>query len=117
MSVVPVSVRAKLVDRLERHVRRHWADRCERVSVRFAGRFAYVDAITGPTRRSRRLGLDPLVRLCRLAYLGGEEWGFGFYKYSDEKYESSFLPTGSLAGTPEECFDCAANLYLQDTLV
>jgi len=42
----------------------------------------------------------------------GPEWGFAFYKYSDEKFEVSVLPTGFFAGTPEECFDCAAMVYL-----
>ena len=35
-------------------------------------------------------------------------------KYSDEKYEPSFLPSGMFVGTPEEAFDCAAQVYLQD---
>jgi hypothetical protein len=39
---------------------------------------------------------------------------FAFFKYSDEKYEPSFLPSGAFMGTPEEAFDCAAQVYLQD---
>ena len=55
------------------------------------------------------------THLCRLGYLGSpDRWEFAFFKYSDEKYEPSFLHSGEFAGTPEEAFDCAAQVYLQD---
>lgn len=54
------------------------------------------------------------MHLCRLEYLGrADEWGFAFYKYSDEKYERSVTLSGSFTGTPEECLDCSAMAYLR----
>lgn len=55
------------------------------------------------------------IHLCRLGYLGSpDRWEFAFFKYSDEKYKPSLLPSGSFAGTPEEAFDCSGHVYLQD---
>jgi hypothetical protein len=108
--------------RLERHVRTHWKDRCREVVVRFRGAFAYVDAFpldrqfmpgTTPEERAR-IEATP-THLCRLGYTGRANlWAFAFFKYSDEKYEPSFLPSGASVGAPEEAFDCAARVYLQD---
>ncbi len=53
--------------------------------------------------------------LCRLRYAGyASEWGFAFYAASSEKYEDSFLPSGSPVGTPEQALDCACGTYLND---
>jgi hypothetical protein len=41
-----------------------------------------------------------------------EKWSFGFYTYSNEKYELSAFPTGDFWGTPEEAFQVAASVYL-----
>jgi len=38
----------------------------------------------------------------------------GKFAYSNEKCEPSFLLSGAPAGTPEEGFDCAAQVYLQE---
>jgi len=118
----PDAVQSALRSRLERHVRTHWKDRCREVVVRFRGAFAYVDAF--PLDRQSMPGTTPEeqaqieaapTHLCRLGYLGSaDRWEFAFFKYSDEKYEPSFLPSGMLVGTPEEAFDCSAQVYLQD---
>jgi len=119
---IPQAAQAALRARLERHVRTHWKDRCREVVVRFRGAFAYVDAF--PFHRQFMPGTTPEeqaqieatpTHLCRLGYLGSpDRWEFAFFKYSDEKYEPSFLPSGEFTGTPEEAFDCAAQVYLQD---
>ncbi len=116
------AAQAALRARLERHVRAHWKDRCQEVVVRFRGAFAYIDAF--PLQQQFMLGTTPEeqarieatpTHLCRLGYLGNlERWEFAFFKYSDEKYEPSFLPSGAFVGTPEEAFDCAAQVYMQD---
>lgn len=108
--------------RLEQHVRTHWKDRCRGVVVRFRGAFAYVDAFplsrqfmpeTTPEEQAQIEAMP--THLCRLGYLGrADYWAFAFFKYSDERYEPSFLPSGEFAGTPEEAFDCAAQVYLTD---
>lgn len=122
LASIPEPVRADLKRRLEAHAAVHWKARCRKVQVRFRGIFAYVDAL--PVRHFFMPGLTAEQRaqieatpthLCRLRYQGRpDSWGFAFYKYSDERYEDSFLPNGSFNGTPEECFDCAANVYLNE---
>jgi hypothetical protein len=68
---------------------------------------------TTPEERAR-IEATPM-HLCRLGYLESpDRWAFAFFKYSDEKYEPPFLPSGEFAGTPDEAFDCSALVYLQD---
>jgi len=118
---IPEGVRADLVTRLERHASRKWKRQCREVVVRFRGGFAYIDAFPVKdyyppgTTKAQKAEIDAIpVHLCRLGYLGHpKEWGFAFYKYSDETYEIAILPRGSFTGRPEECFDCAAMVYLQ----
>jgi hypothetical protein len=119
---VPEGLRVDLVTRLERHASRKWKRECREVVVRFRGPHAYVDAFPakqsyppGATKAEKaEIDATP-VHLCRLEYLGqSKQWGFAFFKYSDEKYETAILPSGSFTGTLEECFDCAAMVYLQN---
>ena len=49
-----------------------------------------------------------------MRYFGSDdEWSFGFYKYSDEKYELCFFDSGGFFGKPEEAFEMAARVYLE----
>ncbi len=76
------------------------------LDVRFRANFAYVGG---------RLGDGTLLKLCRLRYSGSAStWGFAIYRASHGDYEDSFLPTGMMAGSPEEALDCACGLYLND---
>jgi hypothetical protein len=118
---IPPPVRDALRARLERHVARSWQGRCRGLVVRFRGAFAYIDAhpseqIDLPStgvEQDARVDAEP-TRLCRLEYLGSTDaWAFAFYKHSNEVYEPSIFPSGSFAGSPEEAFDCAGNVYLQ----
>jgi hypothetical protein len=93
-----------VVSRLEAHVKANWPQ-CDKFDVRTKGQFVYVLAGTVDDEEA-----EPL---CRLGYTGSvEQWAFAYFSYSNEKYEPSFLDTGSPYGSPEECFDCAAALYL-----
>jgi hypothetical protein len=90
--------------RLTEHAKR-WPQITE-VTVRYRGKFAYIDAVLGD-------GDD--LQLCRLRDTGHPEmWGFALYTYSGERYEDNILPTGSPFGTPEQALDCACGLYLGD---
>ncbi len=119
---IPNIAQETLRARLEQHARMHWSERCREVVVRFRGSFAYIDAfplhhqfMPGTTPEQQAQIEATPTHLCRLGYLGHpDRWEFAFFKYSDEKYEPSFLPAGELVGTPEEAFDCAAQVYLQD---
>lgn len=73
--------------------------------MRFRSGFAYVDGQIG----------EEVTPLLRLRYAGSAtQWRFAIYRASHDDYEDSFLPTGSMGGSPEEGLDCACGLYLGD---
>jgi hypothetical protein len=41
----------------------------------------------------------------------GDDWGFAFYTYSNEKYELSVFSNGQFIGKPEDAFAASA-MYL-----
>lgn len=111
--------RSKLKERLEKHVIKKWKSRCRRVIIRFRRNFAYVDVLEASDgikwKKQLKAAETIVTHLCRLRYLGSaDRWEFAFYKYSDERYQLCCLPSGSFSGTPESCFDCAANVYLRE---
>jgi len=121
MASIPQMERRKLADRVETHARTEWDERCARVDVRFRGEHAYIDAVEsapwiGPSvskEEEKRIRETP-TKLCRLTWTGdSDSWGFAFYKYSNGRYEPSISLDGSFVGSPESCFDTAAQLYLQ----
>ncbi len=53
---------------------------------------------------------DELIEQPAIELFGELKW-----KTADCFHEfESFLPSGEFVGTPEEAFDCAAQVYLQD---
>jgi hypothetical protein len=101
----PASTKTSLGQRLSARARNRWPGLAT-VSVRFRGRFAYVDGL---------LPDGELLRLCRLRYGGSaSSWGFAIYRASHDDYQDSVLPSGYTAGSPEEALDCACGLYLND---
>lgn len=121
MATIPEQARRTLTDRLDAHARTGWSERCARVGVRFRGEYAYIDAFESDpwirpdaTEEEKERIRQTATKLCRLAWTGNpDSWGFAFYKYSDDRYEPSSMIDGSFAGSPESCFDTAAQLYLQ----
>ena len=125
---IPELVRTLTEKRLLDYANAHFAGRFTRLDIRFRSQFCYIDAFTEPavndswpvsTERETREEFIARMRntpthLCRLRYFGGDtNWGFAFYKYSDEKYELSMFPSGSFFGTPEDAFAVAAGVYLE----
>jgi hypothetical protein len=105
MPTPPSSTKSSLAQRLTGRAKERWPGLSD-VEVRVRGGFAYVDG---------RLADGDRTRLCRLRYGGSaSSWGFAIYRASHDDYESSFLPSGFSAGTPEEALDCACGLYLND---
>lgn len=101
---IPESTKSSLSQRLSARARERWPG-LKAVKVRFRSGFAYVDGQVG----------EELTRLFRLRYAGSaSRWGFAIYRASHDDYEDSFLPTGSIGGSPEEALDCACGLYLGD---
>lgn len=102
MPTPPESTKSSLSWRLRTHAAEHWPQLT--VHVRFRSAFAYIDG---------QVGQDEPFPLCRLRYGGSaSSWGFALHLYSSGKYEDQILPTGALAGSPEDALDCACNLYL-----
>ena len=94
-----------LQQRLAARARERWPELAG-VDVKFRGAFAYV---TG------RLPDGDTLPLMRLRYGGSAaRWGFAIYLASKDGYEVAALPTGDLAGPPEDALDTACGLYLGD---
>ncbi len=123
---IPVSKKREVTQRIEKFAAENYAGKYTRLDIRFRGQFCYIDAYTEPfiadgwppadwpeTREEtiERLRNTP-THLCRLRYFGGDEWGFAFYTYSNEKYELSVFPDGSFTGKPEDAFAASA-MYLE----
>ena len=105
MPRLPESARSSLCQRLNAHALARWPALAE-VEVRFRGNFAYIGG---------RTVADVTLPLCRLHYEGSaSSWGFAVYRAKSEDYESTALPGGSTAGTPEEGLDRACAIHLGD---
>jgi hypothetical protein len=101
----PESTKTSLRQRLHAHARTRWPQLTD-LQVRHRGGFAYISA---------ELPDGDRLPLCRLRYTGSAAtWGFAIYQASTDRYEDSFLPTGTAAGTPEQALDTACGLYLGD---
>jgi len=101
---IPERIVAVLLERLKAHAAESWPS-CIAVNVRTRGAFAYVDA-QGATDSEP----EPL---CRLRYMGdANTWEFAYFTWAREAYEPSFLDNGSPFGSPEDCFDVAAQSVL-----
>ena len=105
MAAPPASTKTSLQQRLSAHTRQRWPQ-LSGVDVRFRGAFAYVTA---------QLRDGDHIPLMRLRYGGSaSRWGFAIYLASKDGYQDSVLPTGQLAGSPEDALDTACGLYLGD---
>lgn len=103
MPTPPESTRLSLEQRLDEHARTAWPQ-LSRLHIRHRGAFAYIDG---------ELPDGDTAKLMRLRYGGtASRWGFALYYASSDRYEDSLLPTGGLAGTPEDALDCACRLHL-----
>ena len=92
------STKTSLQQRLSARARERWPQLAG-VDVRFRGGFAYVTA-NMPDGES--------MPLMRLRYGGSAaRWGFAVYLASKDGYQDSVLPTGDLAGAPEDALDTA----------
>jgi hypothetical protein len=121
---IPPHVQASTERRILEYAAKHSGGKFTRVEVRFRGALCYIDAYEEPaipdgwdppgeTREQclERLRNTPL-HLCRIRYNGNQDrWSFAFYTYAHEKYEPSFLLSGSDHGTPEEAFE-TSTLFL-----
>jgi hypothetical protein len=103
MASPPESTKTSLRQRLSARAQERWPQLAG-LTVRFRANFA---CITG------QLPDGDTMPLMLLRYGGSSSrWGFAIYLASNNSYQDSALPTGDLAGTPEDALDCG--LYLND---
>ena len=101
----PESTKTSLRQERAARVRERWPQLAG-IGVRWRGQFAYV---------SGQLPDGIALPLMRLRYAGSATiWGFDIYRANHDGYESSRLPSGWPAGTPQVALDCACGLYLGD---
>jgi len=87
--------------RIESVAENHFKGKYIRLDIRFKGQFCYIDAYEEPDLREgwppeewpetredyvERMRNTP-THLCRLRYLGDDEWSYAFYAYSSEMYK------------------------------
>lgn len=127
---VPETIKRQTEARIHEVAEAEFAGRYTRLDIRFRGVFCYIDAYTEPEPPGpnwpppnwpetleeyleRRRNLP--THLCRLRYFGpGDRWSFGFYTYSNERYELSVFADGTFFGPAEDAFRAAAGVYLAE---
>ncbi|MGD0704058.1 MAG: hypothetical protein ABSA02_29755 [Trebonia sp.] len=57
---------------------------------------------------------DEEIRLCRIEYLGDDDWGFALYDPATETYEPAVLPGGQPFGSAVEAYGTAAIVHLTE---
>jgi hypothetical protein len=116
---IPASVMMRTERRILDYAAKHCPGKFTRIDVRFRGPFCYIDVYPEPDTAAA--GVPPPgqtraewiesprntpTHLCRIRYTGSaDRWAFAWYSYAHEKYQPSFLITGSSHGTPEEAFE------------
>lgn len=118
---IPEVIKEQLKERLLNHIKKKWSDSVAKLLLRFHGRYTYVAVVEnqGNHKVNPRVcryiekGEIPL-EICRLGYLWGiDKWEYAFFTYSDERYVPSVVASGSFEATPEQAFDCSANVHLK----
>ena len=99
--VIPAAIKPRINQRILAHAEKNYAEKYNRIEVRFRGKFCYVDAFTEPyvpknfnTKlfgESREEHIERLrntpTHLCRLRFFGDEaKWSMAFYTYSHGPY-------------------------------
>ena len=125
---IPDSVKADVKRRITELARSEFPGRSIRIELRFRKQLCYVDAYEAPNDKDTnppsywegsreewiqyRSNLP--THLCRLRYFGEDRWSFGFYTYSNERYELCIFPqNGDFFGTPEMAF-MVSSVYLNE---
>jgi hypothetical protein len=120
-------VKKKTEERVNAYAEKHFKGKYTRLAFRYRGDFCYIDAFTEPeephegllerTGKTREelmeLRRNIYTHFCRIKHFSDDVWAFAFFKYSNKKYELSYLLNGSFFGTPAEAFATAAIVYLQ----
>jgi hypothetical protein len=58
---------------------------------------------------------DDTIKLCRIQYLGDDEWAFVIWQASSDSYADAILLNGQPSGHPNQALDTTCTLYLTGT--
>ena len=107
---IPPDVLEDVISRLREKAAREYGRTCRELIFRTRGSFLYIDA-----HRVEDMPDSPILHLCWIEWRGEPDgWGFGFYRYTTNRYQRNLTVTGRRTGTPEECFAAAAYAYLRE---
>lgn len=81
----------------------------QEITIRWRGSFGYMAAWAGPGDDT-----DEEIPLCRIGYLGGDDWAFALYDPATGDYQDSVLTNGQYAGQATDAYDTAAIVHLAD---
>ena len=81
----------------------------QEITIRWRGSFGYMTAWAGPGDDT-----DEEIRLCRIEYLGDNDWGFALYDPATEDYQAAVLRSGQPSGSTVDAYDTAAIVHLAD---
>jgi len=81
----------------------------QEITIRWRGSFGYMAAWAGPGDDT-----DEEIPLCRIEYLGDDDWAFALYDPATEAYTESVLNDGQHTGQATSAYDTAAIVHLAD---
>lgn len=79
----------------------------QEITIRRRGSYGYMAAWAGPGDDT-----DEEIRLCRIEYLGDDDWGFALYDPAAGEYRAAVLRTGQRFGGAVDAYDTAAIVHL-----
>lgn len=77
----------------------------QEITIRWRGSFGYMAAWAGPGEE---------IPLCRIEYLGDDDWAFALYDPAADGYRDAVLSNGQHTGTATDAYDTAAVVHLAD---
>jgi hypothetical protein len=83
----------------------------QEITIRWRGSFGYMAAWAGPGDDT-----DEEIPLCRIEYLGDDDWSFALYDPASDDYRESTLVNGQHTGNANDAYDTAAIVHLADYL-
>jgi hypothetical protein len=81
----------------------------QEITIRWRGSFGYIAAWAGEGDDD-----DEKIPLCRIEYLGDDDWAFALYDPATEDYRESTLSNGQYTGQAVDAYDTAALVHLAD---
>jgi hypothetical protein len=81
----------------------------QEITIRWRGSFGYMAAWSGPGDDT-----GEEIPLCRIEYLGDDDWAFALHDPAAGSYRDAVLKDGQRTGTAVDAYDTAAIVHLAD---